>query len=43
MTTNVASDLASTCGVTDERGLSEIEGFDYGREVVGIAVHIVVG
>ena len=43
MTANVASDLASTCGVTDGYGLPQIEGFDYGREVVGIAVHVVVG
>ena len=43
MTANVASDLASTCGVTDERGLPQIEGFDYGREVVSIAIPVVVG
>ena len=43
MTTNVASDLASACGVTDERGLSQIESFNYGREVVSIAIHVVVG
>ena len=43
MTANVASDLASTCGVTDERGFPQIEAFDYGREVVSIAIPVVVG
>jgi hypothetical protein len=43
MAAYVASDLAATRGVADERGASQIEGFDYSREVVGIAVHVVVG
>src|SRR5262245_34720677 len=43
MAANVASDLAATRGVAHERGVSQIEGFDYGPEVVGITVHVVVG
>jgi hypothetical protein len=29
--------------VADQRGVSEIERLDHGREVVGVAVHVVPG
>ncbi len=41
MATDVAGDFAAAGGVADERGLREIERFDDGCKIVGIAVHVV--
>ena len=42
MTANVASDLASTGGVANQRRVFEVERLDDRCEIVGIAIHVVV-
>jgi hypothetical protein len=38
---NVARDFAATGGVPHQRGVFEVERLDDGREIVGIAVHVI--
>ena len=40
---DVARHFAAAGRVTDQRGVPEIERFDHGSKIVGVAVHVVVG
>ncbi len=40
---DVARDFSASGGVAHQRDLLEIERFDHGRKIVGIAVHVVAG
>jgi hypothetical protein len=41
--TDVPGDLAAACGVADQDRIPQVQRFDDGCEIVGIAVHVVVG
>ena len=40
--TDVSGDLAAAGGVADQDRIPQVQRFDDGREIVGIAVHVVV-
>ena len=43
MAPDVTSHFASTCGVTDQRDIVEIQLLDESRQIVSVAVHVVPG